>query len=207
MADKKLVVPGEQLASCEEFIQGRNTFIEKDDIYSAAFGELETFGRMVQVHAKAKTFMPVIEGTEAYCIVRELTGTKAFLSCVPILKENERSFPNFDAVLPVSDIRHSYVERIRDEIRIGDILKARVTKIDKQQNIDVSIVEQGYGVIKAFCSRCRNNMVIKDNRLTCNICNRVETRKLPYGMPSAVRREPRREYGRESYGSKYSKFR
>lgn len=207
MTGKKLVAPGEHLASCEEFVQGSNTFTEKDDIYAAAFGELESFGRMVQVHTNTKTFMPISEGTEAYCIVREITATKAFLSCAPILKENERSFPSFDAVLPVSEVRQGYVEQVRDEVRIGDILKAKVIKIDKQQNIDVSIAEQGYGVIRAFCSRCRSNMIIKDGRLTCTACGRVESRKLPYGAPPAHPREQRREFRRGSYGSKYPKFR
>ncbi len=123
------------------------------------------------------------------------------MSCIPILKENERSFPSFEAVLPVSGIRPGYVEQIRDEVRVGDILKAKVSKIDKQQNIDVNIMEQGYGVIKAFCSRCRSNMIINDNKVNCSRCNRIESRKLPYGQ-----QRPRGQ-SEGSYGSKYSKFR
>ena len=199
MVEKKIVNPGDYLASGEEFIAGKNTVAEKDDIYAAAFGEVHTFGRMVQVVNKTKNFVPLSEGMEAHCIVRELTETKAFLSCMPIVKENERSFPSFDAVLPVSSIRQGYVERIRDEIRIGDILKAKITKIERQDN-DISISEQGYGVIKAFCSRCRSNMIINDNKITCTKCNRIETRKLPYGQ-----NRPNRQG--DSYGNKYSKFR
>lgn len=198
MTTKKIVFPGEHLASCEEFIAGKNTFTDKDDIYSAAIGELESFGRMVQVNSR-KTFVPVTEGMEVYCTVRELSGTKAFVSCIPILKDNERSFPGFEAVLPVSSIRQGYVENIRDEIRIGDILKAKVTKIERQ-DVDVSISEQGYGVIKAFCSRCRNGMIINGNNINCNKCNRIENRKLPYGYS-----KPKDQGDR--YGNKYSKFR
>ncbi len=200
MSGKRLVVPGEHLGSCEEYIAGKNTVTHQDDIYSSAFGEMEVFGRMLQVNTN-KNFVQLTEGADAYCAVREISETKAFLTCTPITKVDERSNSSFDAVLPVSAILHGYVERIRDEVRIGDIIKAKISKIDKQQNIDVSIIDQGYGVVKAFCTKCRSAMIINDNKIMCMKCNRVETRKLPYGS------NPVRQSRGGSYGNKRSKFR
>ena len=202
-AGKKIVLPGEHIASCEEFIAGKNTSVEEDNIFSALCGEVDKYGRMVEVTNKHKTFVQITEGMDAYCIVTQTSPTKAFLLCTPILKDKERSYPNFEAVLPISSIRRGYVENINSEIRIGDVLKARVTKKEKS-SVDVGTSEQGYGVVKAFCSRCRNNMIINGDTLICNHCERTETRKL---ISTVENTERRREYRQgDNYGSKYNKF-
>ncbi len=180
--ERKLVVPGEYLASCEEALAGKNTITENDDIYAATFGELEMFGRMVQVKPSGKTFIPLKEGMEVHAIIEDILEPRAaFVTCMPIVKDDERSAPSFSAVLPVSNIRQGYVERMRDEVRVGDILKAKISKIDRT-TVEISISDSGYGVVKGFCSRCRNNMVINENRFKCSNCGNAEARKLPFGQ-------------------------
>ena len=190
MSESKIALPGQYLASCEEAVPGKNTIVEKDDIYATAFGEIETFGRMVQIKNKGKLFVNVKEGMEVNCIVEDILEPKAaFVTCIPIVKEDERSLESFGAVLPVFNISQGYVERIRDEIRIGDILKAKISKVEKS-TLEINISEHGYGVIKGFCRRCRNNMVINDNKLRCNRCGSIESRKLPFGTrPAPLRKQ------------------
>lgn len=201
--EKKIVIPGDYIGSEEEFIPGKNTTTEKEGIISLVNGELEKYGRMMEVITKRKTFVEITEGMGAYCVVEQTSSTKAFLRCIPIVKDNERSYPNFEAVLPISSIRRGYVESIASEVRIGDIIKAKVTKKEKSL-IDVSIMDHDCGVVKAFCSRCRTNMIIKDDKLICNHCERTETRKLINSNENNERRREQRTG--EYYAGKHNRF-
>ncbi len=149
MTKKKLVLPGEHLLSCEEAEPGENTFSERDEIYSASFGEEVISEGKVSVKRKGKTVVQPHVGMEVFCMVSKTTSNKAICSCISSneVEGKERSV-EMTAVLPVSAIRKGYVENIRDEVRIGDIIKAHISKITKT-GIDISMIGRGCGVVYA----------------------------------------------------------
>jgi len=183
---KKTVLPGEHIAGAEEAIPGENTYLENDDIFSSAFGEVRERERKVEVvWEKSRHMAQVQPGMELYCLARKVSPTKAFLDCTPAADvDRHGSAMEVSAVLPVQNIKSGYVRDMRDEVRTGDVLKARIAKIERS-GVDVSINGPPYGVVKAYCTGCRNGMVLKNGALICNNCGRTEQRKLSEEYPSS----------------------
>jgi exosome complex component CSL4 len=104
--------------------------------------------------------------------------SKALADVYVIQKNKGERFGKAEtAAIKVQDISDRYVKFVSDEFRIGDIIKARV--IDTQAGTDLSTKgNPAYGVLKAFCTRCRHAMVLKGSKVMCNSCGRTETRKL-----------------------------
>ena len=79
----------------------------------------------------------------------------------------------------------SYVRDARDMVRAGDIVRARICKIEKN-DVDLAIVEPDLGVVKAFCTACRHEMALKKGSLICTGCGKKETRKISEEYPSTI---------------------
>lgn len=175
--EKKLVLPGDHIGSAEEIIPGQNTYSENDEIYSSAFGELNEHERQMDVE-KARHLPKPHVGMELYCVVRKISPTKAFLDCVPAAEMERRgSVIEISAVLPVQNIKSERVNEVKDELRTGDIIKAKISKMERG-GVDASIYGPSYGVVKAFCTACRDEMVLKGGLLICSGCEGKERRKL-----------------------------
>ncbi len=187
MGDKKIVLPGQYIAGAEEVVPGENTFSENDEIYASAFGEVNERERSVEVTWDKTRHMPQVKaGMVLYCMVRKVSNTKAFLDCTPAEgSDRPGSAMEVSAVLPVTAIRSSYVRDMRDEVRTGDIIKARISKIERA-GVDVSVNAPDAGVVKAYCSSCRSGMDLKNGSLICSNCGRKESRKLSSEYPSAT---------------------
>lgn len=180
--DKKNTFIGQAVASCEEYVPGKNTFGEDDQIYSAVIGESQTDGKSISVTPSGKKIIDVAAGSFVYGLVAEIRDTKAIVDCIIAedYPDARFSMPSFGSSLPVQNIRtNSYVKTVRDELRVGDIVKAKV--IATSPTILISVAEQGLGVIVAFCSTCRNSMSLKNDFATCNNCEKTEKRKSATG--------------------------
>lgn len=168
-----------------EVVPGPNAYESEDEVYASAAGELVEDNREVAVLAKPKARAPEV-GMDLYCVVRKTSASKAFLDCVPASDLDQRgSSIDVSAVLPVANIKRERVREVRDELRAGDIIKAKVHKITRD-DVDVSVYGDEYGVVKAFCSHCRKGMVLNDKELICNNCGSVEKRKLSKDYPKGV---------------------
>jgi hypothetical protein len=114
-----------------------------------------------------------------YCFIVKTSANKAIAGCISVEEaEGSARGVQMDAVLPVTAIRSSYVRDIRDEVKIGDIIRARVEKFTKT-GADISMAGRDCGVVCAFCPRCRNRMGLKERIFVCNSCGWKERRKIP----------------------------
>jgi exosome complex RNA-binding protein Csl4 len=149
MDKKKLVLPGDHLLSCEEAVPGENTYSENDEIYSASFGAENVNAGTVSVDRAGKSIVLPHVGMDVYCMVVKTSTNKAICTCMSVneMDGKERS-SNITAVLPVNAIRKGYVDHLRDEIKIGDIIKAKISKMSKM-GIDISLIGPGLGIIYA----------------------------------------------------------
>ncbi len=149
MAKKKLVLPGEHLLSAEEAEAGSNTFTENDEIYSASFGEEVVSDGKVSIQRKGKNLVRPHVDMDVYCMVMKTTDTKAICSCISAnqFESKERSMA-VTAVLPVRNLKRGYVNKVEDIVRIGDIIKAQISKVTKT-GIDINMVGRDLGVVYA----------------------------------------------------------
>jgi len=134
-------------------------------------------GRDAKVSSQ-KSVRNMKPGDEVYGIITDVMDSKALVAVVPISDDKRIRFsPGDTAALRVQDIADRYVKFVKDEFRVGDLIRARV--VSTTNGIDLTTQgSSDYGVIKAFCSKCRNVLVLKENKLMCRDCERPETRKL-----------------------------
>ncbi len=187
-----LLLPGERLAGAEEAESGENTYIENDEVYSAAIGEDRSVPGKAAVHCPSRVLQQPEVGMEVYGIVIKASMNKAIVGCISVNEaEGKGRGVQFDAVLPVTAIRAEYVREIRDEVRIGDIIRAKVEKVSRS-GVDLSMLHTSAGVVCAYCPKCRTQMGLEGELFVCKTCEWRDRRKLP-GQVSEGRR--RSEYG------------
>lgn len=174
---KKVVLPGDHLSSAMEYESGENTYIKDDEIYSAVVGEPAEVDKALTVKTNRSIPKPKV-GMHVYCVVMRTTGTKAFVECIPVdCVDKGLHSTHISAVLPVTEIRRGHVRDLRDEVKTGDILHAKICKVTN--DVDVSIFGPQFGVKIAFCSKCRSRMHLKEDSFICSKCHWRERRKIP----------------------------
>jgi len=191
MDKRKLVLPGDHLSSCEEAEPGENAYMESDEVYSAAVGEDVRAEGKAAVKFKGRVLQQPHVGMEMYCVVTRASMNKAVAGCVPVSEaEQGGRGVEIEAVLPVTAIRREYVADLRHEVKIGDILKARVQKV-LPTGIELSMMGPEYGLVRVFCPRCRSAMEMKDRIFICS-CGWKERRKIAHekeDVPKAHKEE------------------
>ena len=201
--EKKLVLPGDYLSSAEEAEPGENTYSENDEVYSAAVGENATSPGHALVKTRGRKLKAANIGDVVYCLVSKVTPNKAIGSCVAASEvEGTERGVSFDGVLPVTAIKPQYVREVRDEVRIGDIIKVKIQKITKS-GTDISMLDHDCGVVCAFCPRCRQKMALREKVFICGGCGWKDYKKLPLAegeTPPSEGYGERQGYGRQEYG-------
>jgi exosome complex component CSL4 len=184
MDKKKLVLPGEHISSYEEAEPGENCYAENDEVYSSAMGESLTMEGKAVVKSKGRQLETPRVGMDVYCVITKTSLNKAIAGCIPASEvEGKGRGLEVEAVLPVTAIRRGYVPDIRHEVKIGDIIKARVQSIEKT-GMEISVFPPECGVVAIFCPRCRHAMDLKGEIFICSDCGWKERRKIA-GHPTA----------------------
>jgi exosome complex component CSL4 len=196
---KKLVLPGDYVSSAEEAVPGQNTYEQEDNIYSAAVGVEDIHEGTASVKVKQHGLVAPKPGMHVYGLVFRTSLNKAICNCVPVDEvEGKIRTMEFEGVLPVTEIRRGFVKDIRDEVKIGDIIKVKIKKIDRT-GVELSMLFPEYGLVAVHCPRCRTKMDLKDNIFICGQCSWKERRKIPseggrrndYGSQGRNEREER----------------
>jgi len=178
---KDIVVPGEFLTVEEEYAPGKNTFEDTEgNVYSTKVGTTDFDNKEREV--SIKEIIPLNEVIEPGSILIGRVGLiKESFLVLDILdaeKNNVKQvFPFASAKLMISRVAKFHIKELRDEFRTGDLVKAKVINITKY-GIDITTSYPELGVIKAFCSKCRNQLNLSDRTLKCMKCGSIEKRKL-----------------------------
>jgi len=207
MDNKKLVLPGEYLSSGEEAEPGGNTYVERDEMYSSTFGEAQRSAGSAAVRLKGRTLELPHVGMDVYCLITKTSPNKAVAGCIPVGEvEGAGRGMEIEAVLPVTAIRRGYVNDLRDEVKIGDIIRAKIKSVEKT-GVEISILGPDSGVVVAFCPRCRSKMGLSDNIFICGSCGWKERKKLPGSGEEGGGEERRGPFRREGFRPRREGFR
>lgn len=178
-----MVLPGEFLSTGEEFAPGSNAFDCEGNVCSANTGLVSADSKTREISVK-----PVIE-------LLSIKPGSIVLGRVTLVKENNVSIELCEnrgkrqrqvisqtrAVIPIRNASREYVEKLRDCFKVGDIVKARVSKILPGGGIDLETNQPDLGVVKAFCSKCRHPLRVFGTSLRCLNCGSSEKRKTATG--------------------------
>ncbi|MEM0359924.1 MAG: exosome complex RNA-binding protein Csl4 [Candidatus Diapherotrites archaeon] len=175
---KKLVLPGEELGTSEEFEAGENTFQEDGLVCADCIGEAEFDQKNYQVKVKkAKPLKAFTPGTRVYGIVSAVRKNYALITMREAYAGKEkRVLTRGNATLMVSMIANSYIKDIRDAFRVGDIIVAEVESI-KPYGVNLRTNKPDLGVVRAYCSKCRKPLHLTQGKLMCTGCGSLEKRK------------------------------
>jgi exosome complex component CSL4 len=190
--DNKPMLPGEHLASLEEFEGGKNTYLAADGtVRSAAVGTkvYDLKRRIVKIDQKNSPMMPKVGDT----IVGYVEMLFSSMVSVKILYINDkRSDAGFSAIASArvggrgDRDRRGGGDR-RAIFRIGDIVKGRVISL-LNSTVHLTLAEKEYGVLYALCFMCGGDTVrTNENTIKCVECGAFEERKLT------------RDYGKETF--------
>lgn len=174
------VVPGEFVGYEEEFMPGFGTYSENGDVYSSNIGELEKDVKKREVKVKVKTRIPMFfkRGMSVYGRIAQMTDNIAVVDIIPMVVGQFYYVPRpVTHILPISEVKRGYTRSMRDEFRIGDIIKAKILSMD-QHTVTLTTKAMDLGVVKAFCTQCRHPLVKDKNALKCPNCGNIEHRKV-----------------------------
>ena len=179
----KLIVPGDVVATAEEYSPGRGTYEMDGKIIASEAGELA-------LDAKSHTAIvqpinPVAEPKKKDHVLALISDVRSSMAICEILSIEgmERAVTGErDATLHVSTISSQYVEAVGQAVRVGDVIRAEV--VQSTPSVQLSTVNGHMGVVAAHCGQCRSVLVLKDRSLYCGECERFEKRKIAddYGM-------------------------
>ncbi|AKB82500.1 exosome complex RNA-binding protein Csl4 [Methanosarcina barkeri 3] len=172
------VLPGELVGTTEEFKSGEGTTVSAGDIYSTATGNviIDRKARVVSVRPRTLTPNILKVGDIIYGKITDVRESGAMVEVAGIEGKEDREIVNVrSGDIHVSNVRDSYVKRLSDEFRPSDIIRARVLDTERMR---LTTAEDSLGVVKAYCSNCKGELVLEGKKLKCPVCNMTETRKI-----------------------------
>lgn len=174
---QKIVIPGEEIATTEEFLSGKNTFEDDGKIIASSMGILEIDSEEMIANVKPMNEPVLLNiGDEVICVVLDVRGSMVTLDVTRVIGNDRQISQDTFASLHISEISRGYVSEASREYRIMDVVKAEV--IQATPSLQLSTAKPHLGVLRSLCMKCRNILIKRDNSLFCESCERKEYRKL-----------------------------
>ena len=178
IAEGSIVLPGEKIATTEELLAGNGTFEEKGIIRASILGKFILDKEKTRAIVQPLTDIPLVlrEGDIVICEIKEIGENIAIAKILHVAGGKRDVAGEKEGAIFISNIDNEFVDDIKNKFRIGDIIRAKVIRVDPV--INFSTKERYLGVIKAFCTNCRNVLIRKNNILECKVCGKIEIRKI-----------------------------
>lgn len=188
--ESKPILPGEHIASIEEFEGGKNTFLASDGTVRATTVGTKVYDlkrRIVKIEPKHSPMLPKI-GDIIVGYVEMMFST---MVSIKVLYINDKwSDAGFSAIASARLGSRADIERRGDRratFHNGDIVRGRVISL-LNSTIHLTLAEKEYGVLYALCFMCGGDTVrTNESTIKCVECGAFENRKLAH------------DYGKESF--------
>ena len=159
----KVLIPGDYVGPGEVYAESATTYADGDEIYSLAVGEADE----AESTLRARVSKPELKaGDIVYGRVFLLMDSFAILSIYPEEKDGKLPTSPDEGKIPVRAMSEGFTPSTRDAVRIGDIIRAKVIKIEGNK-AELTMAAPELGVIKAFCSVCRAPLEKTPKGLVC----------------------------------------
>jgi exosome complex component CSL4 len=185
--DKKssggVALPGDFLASPEEFLPGKNTYEQQDSVRASLPGRVEKdlSKREVAVRPAVVARTPTVGDVVVGQVEAAMTSTAGVRISYLNGIETRAGFPG---TIFTRGERGGRGER-RTYVKLGDVVRARVASTLNGMN-QLSVDEPHLGVLASMCSVCGAVLLRGDGRARCEQCGNVEDRKFAddFGLPN-----------------------
>ena len=174
--DSEIKHIGDYLGTIEEFVPGEGTYADEGKIYASTIGKmvLDTDKHLVKINGKFP-----LEPRVGQVVYGDVLSIRKNMVTIIIRKiQNAECDVDIKCGLYISNIADTYIEKPDDAFGIGDIVKGEIIKIEGSL-VDISTKGE-FGAVKAFCKRCRHQLVKSDksDMLDCKNCGSRENRKI-----------------------------
>ncbi|NOZ77229.1 MAG: RNA-binding protein [Euryarchaeota archaeon] len=173
------VLPGEELGFSEELIAGRGTYEEDGRIYASNVGTLVIDMKERKMEVKPGTSVPP-EPKVGDLVIGKIVDIKPQVAIVHVAKLEgvERGLPGaVTGVIRIANVRDSYVSDLEREFQVGDIVLAKIIRIERE--LQLTTVPKETGVIKSFCPDCNVGAEkVGRSQTLCPQCGKKRTGKL-----------------------------
>ena len=172
------VLPGDKVAISEELQPGEGTYERNGEIIASIVGRfrVDRERMLAIVEPLAKSPLLLKTGDTAICEVKQLSEAMVIVKILHIAGKKRQIAGEKDAAIHISNISNEFVDDIRKKFKIGDIVRAKIIRVEPA--IQLSTKGREYGVIRAYCTNCRNPLIRKNKLLECPSCGRIEERKV-----------------------------
>ena len=173
---KKFAIPGDCIGSEMESLPGAGTVADRDDIYATLSGEVKEESRTLSV-SQARPLAALHSGATVIGVINNIIETIALVQITQGSGQSRFGENPDNAVLHASMIKRGFVKNVRDEYKIGDIIRAKIADV-RNGDMRLATDSDELGAIKAFCAKCRNPMKLESAILACEECGAKDNRKL-----------------------------
>src|SRR5256884_4310114 len=175
--EAKMVLPGDEIATAEEFEPGEGTYEKNGLVFAATPGVLvlDPGNRVARVRA----FNPPAElrvGDIVYGVIDDIRGMMATATIQAIHGRARQISGESEGTIHIPNVSEEYTEDIHDKFRLGDVIRAKVVQV--KPSVQLTTAEPDLGVVKAMCSVCRGPLELRGRDLYCPRDERTEQRKL-----------------------------
>jgi exosome complex component CSL4 len=179
---ENLVLPGDVIATAEEYVPGRNTMEENGDVISLAYGRLKKDEKNLTISVQTpRRKISLHSGQIVYGQIMKMDQRRATVK-VGAVFDREQGLIEYVADGSIG-MSSQYGRNNEPSMHIGDFIRAKILRIG-DRGLDLGIFGKNLGVLRTLCTKCRLPMVKKNAALYCDNCERTEIRKVAddYGM-------------------------
>ena len=165
-------LPGEKIASIEEFENGDGTYEHDGVIRASGLGKvlLDFKKRVAKVDQTKKTGFPKT-GDIILGFIDMVPGN--MVSVRVLYVNNRKTNAGFNAISLMRGGRGKRTVMFR----VGDLVRAKVSSL-LNANIHINFLDPTLGVISTRCHACGGNVAKVNGRVKCVECDTSEERKL-----------------------------
>jgi exosome complex component CSL4 len=173
------ILPGDRIASIEEFEAGKNTYVSDGTVRSTAVGtrNYDFKKRLAKIDKINAPMLPKI-GDIVVGYIEMLFGSMMSVRILYI--DQKQSIAGFSAIASarINASGRERDRRTRIIFRAGDIIRGRIISL-LNSSIHITIDEKEFGVMYALCFNCGGDTVrVNNNNIKCIECGVNEDRKL-----------------------------
>jgi exosome complex component CSL4 len=172
----KLAIPGDKLATIEEFVSGTGSASIGDSVVSTVVGDVEPdmVNRVINVKAlkSADDGLPKVGDV----ITGHVDSSQPSMAQITILAVGDQSSDK--QLSGMLSMREDRRRRTTSPIKAGDIIRAKVIST-KNSIYHLSLDDPKAGVIETVCSNCGGRVIaLGRDRVKCTECGFVDERIL-----------------------------
>jgi exosome complex component CSL4 len=177
MSDNRLVLPGEEIGTTEEYLPGPGTYEDGGKIFAAVAGVLTIDTK--EMATRVRPLNPPVKlkiGDIVLGRVDDVRSQMVSVELVALLGKDRAISDQGAGTIHVSHVSEHYTEDTGAAYQVLDIVRAKV--ISTSPSVQLATAGSDFGVVKALCSKCRKALTLKGEELFCEHCQKGEPRKI-----------------------------